>query len=1054
LMHERSILVCGRVDSRNIANSRYAGVRKKAVEWLIKVFDQHSLRDEWMVGVVTLLDRLAGERGKASSATRKGARKRSQGSTPREREFTLDEQAELLAACLCVLKLSSAEAELETIGLKELIFQIAELHRGSSAMWDMIVKAEFGIYRTFNYNVALPSSADLAGRIVLDVLAAARKQDTAWLGLFTETPPAPRPELVTPVTRFSLLVSFLIELGLAHIQEAVHGQGSPCIALALVAIHLALHRFGEAPLGGIAALEAAEQATLGAEAARLLPPLTTALYAQWVSPTPGSEVVRKWQVRSERFVYKALPTASRQLPLRNGQAEPPLRTPERTPGRRTQQPTTGPPRSREPREVLSVAKTAASKAPAAGSIAAAEKKADAEAAEKKVRAAPVASNVSEPAPAVDLFSRVLAQVAPRPLPKQTERKAAVADIVPATATKVQTDSTISAVAPVLYSAEDLRAFIETAEAKLETAPTVASAPLIEESTDKCKEAVEALHEMTVPEPVEAASPEPLLEAESPEVMLWNGVQRLAPPASLKSISGANRIPAKADSKSSSDPVPATTRPSLLDKDEQAPAQPVTLPALDAPPAPPTPAAVGQAQPAAQTATSASQATSPQAKIVAPSPDKLVVQLPPSLSVLVSRSSLKRQSESMEPSSSSAPPVQKVKKGESLLMARGVFRPPLARSERVNDLVVPAGAPLVPAVGVRRVASREAPMYEEKSLPVNLLQRSRAAGKAEGSFISREANSKFQGKWTILSTSNAGKKLGEVSIAGKDSFIKLKSSLEQKCPLTIEGTGAQGKPFLVVGDEATGTWHLSPGDMSYDPKGLLHKLVWKHTRDDKATFWVRQQPLSVSEKAQPAQRARAEKRARTGDDHRELAEAFNGVIAAPAPAQKRRKLVSPGSPESMASMPSSAGRGKIAKVEPLYNDVAFQNQLFSPCQQCPQPRSKGFTTQCDCGEKLKFGEAWCNGTCDLCSVCIAEGESIGQCKRCTADGWWACKKCIGVDMVVSHTDKENVRPVAQPQAVECSRVLPEARCAMAPFGKRPKAIPSTPEPELPQDVIYY
>ena len=118
-------------------------------------------------------------------------------------------------------------------------------------LWDEIVKAEFRVYRTLNYNVAVPTAADLAGRMALDVVVAARKGLALWPGLLKERLRAPSPELTTEVCRFILLVSFLVELGLILVQEAAYGRSLPPAALALVAVEHALQAFGDAPAGGV-----------------------------------------------------------------------------------------------------------------------------------------------------------------------------------------------------------------------------------------------------------------------------------------------------------------------------------------------------------------------------------------------------------------------------------------------------------------------------------------------------------------------------------------------------------------------------------------------------------------------------------------------------------------------------------------------------------------------------------------------------------------------------------------------------------------------------------
>ena len=286
-MHESSM--CGRVDSRQLASSSYAGIRDKAIDWLARVFAANNLRDEWMLGALTLLDRVAATRAaKAAPAI---------APVSPHRKPTQEDYAEWLGAALCVLKLSSAEAELETLTIKELIFQLAE----KRASWELIVKAEFSIYVAVDYNVAVPTSDDFAGRLALDVVALAKKEHASWPGLVTEKSVAPRPQLTMRVSRFSLLVTFLVELALSHAQDASYGRATPPIALAIVAVRLALYAFGDAPAGAGAALETVEREILGVEAADFLSSLTSVLRSLWARPPHGCRSMKKLEARDASF---------------------------------------------------------------------------------------------------------------------------------------------------------------------------------------------------------------------------------------------------------------------------------------------------------------------------------------------------------------------------------------------------------------------------------------------------------------------------------------------------------------------------------------------------------------------------------------------------------------------------------------------------------------------------------------------------------------------------------------------------------------------------------
>ena len=327
-MHESSM--CGRVDSRQLASSSYAGIRDKAIDWLARVFAANNLRDEWMLGALTLLDRVAATRAaKAAPAI---------APVSPHRKPTQEDYAEWLGAALCVLKLSSAEAELETLTIKELIFQLAE----KRASWELIVKAEFSIYVAVDYNVAVPTSDDFAGRLALDVVALAKKEHASWPGLVTEKSVAPRPQLTMRVSRFSLLVTFLVELALSHAQDASYGRATPPIALAIVAVRLALYAFGDAPAGAGAALETVEREILGVEAADFLSSLTSVLRSLWARPPHGCGLMKKLEARDAQFVHGPLPKPLELASSCEGQAEPRLQMLQQTPSRQIASPTTAP----------------------------------------------------------------------------------------------------------------------------------------------------------------------------------------------------------------------------------------------------------------------------------------------------------------------------------------------------------------------------------------------------------------------------------------------------------------------------------------------------------------------------------------------------------------------------------------------------------------------------------------------------------------------------------------------------------------------------------------
>jgi hypothetical protein len=328
---------------------------------LTKVFSENNLRDEWMIATLVLLDRLAQKKCTTSMVNRT-SKAFSCSISKAQPDDCAEVHVEWLAAMLCVFKLSSVEAELD-IGLKDLIYRLGKIPRLSSHVWDLIVKAEWEILRMLDFCIAVPCPAHLAGRIVLDVVVAVQRNQANWPGIFAEQLPAPKSELASPMSRFSLLVTFLVELGLTDSYEHVYKHGVPPIALALAAVHLAIHAFGEAPPAGIEKLEAAKRDTLSAqEVSDLLPPLVSALYRAWGTRTMAC-IENKWRDREKNFTYGPLPLASA---LAAGQGEPPLKTPERMPRRLLPSPPTTGPR----RKILPGAKLGGPVASTAGGSAA------------------------------------------------------------------------------------------------------------------------------------------------------------------------------------------------------------------------------------------------------------------------------------------------------------------------------------------------------------------------------------------------------------------------------------------------------------------------------------------------------------------------------------------------------------------------------------------------------------------------------------------------------------------------------------------------------------
>ena len=203
LMHVKSLV--GRVDLANLKQTCYYKKRAVAASYFVDVFERKNLRDEWMVGVLTLLDRVAVARGL----------KRSQGRI-RQHEGLV----ECLACVLVVLKQSQCETELDA-PLRDVILRVSSVQKEEFVkLWGQIVLKEFSIYRLLNYRVTLPTAYDLVVRISLEVCARAREatpragEDATeiWAGLaeVRVSPPGINTDCPTLVHRFTLLANFLV----------------------------------------------------------------------------------------------------------------------------------------------------------------------------------------------------------------------------------------------------------------------------------------------------------------------------------------------------------------------------------------------------------------------------------------------------------------------------------------------------------------------------------------------------------------------------------------------------------------------------------------------------------------------------------------------------------------------------------------------------------------------------------------------------------------------------------------------------------------------------
>lgn len=221
--------------------------------------------------------------------------------------------AETLAAVLIALKMSPAESEFDC-GVRDIVFKMYQ-GPGSKTkeFWDMIVQAEFRLFRRLQYCVAVPTSFDLAARLSLDICQAAQLVDSNWPGLMRGCLTAPMPELERLESRYSLLVSYLVELGLVHAPTEVYRNNSPPLVLALAALHLALFAFGE-PIGRcVKILETKKHELLQPCHVESVGLLARELYLLWSSAPSDSVVLKKWRTR-ETNLGGSLPPAPTTYP--------------------------------------------------------------------------------------------------------------------------------------------------------------------------------------------------------------------------------------------------------------------------------------------------------------------------------------------------------------------------------------------------------------------------------------------------------------------------------------------------------------------------------------------------------------------------------------------------------------------------------------------------------------------------------------------------------------------------------------------------------------------
>ena len=288
--------------------SYYNSERAKAVKFFVEVFDRGSFRDEWLVGVLALLDRIA-------TAEQACSIRRAIGKT----KGNLSVQ--WLAATLVILKQSSCEAELGR-SLKEIILRAFCIPRGEFLpLWKQIVSEESNIYRVLDYRVASPTALDMALGIAFDVCKRARSGDggaPVWTGLANGQMPSVDTvgsRLGPLVPRFVLLVSFLVELSMAHAPDAIYQDVAPPLALAIVCAKLALPAFPGEPaptecLGAIFPVceTARGKPLLDPQLHAIISRLRLQIHSLWERPPADSAVLRKWRSRSAD-IGGPLPTA-------------------------------------------------------------------------------------------------------------------------------------------------------------------------------------------------------------------------------------------------------------------------------------------------------------------------------------------------------------------------------------------------------------------------------------------------------------------------------------------------------------------------------------------------------------------------------------------------------------------------------------------------------------------------------------------------------------------------------------------------------------------------
>jgi len=299
--------------------------RRLWIDKFTSSFAKNGLRDEWLAETVFIMDRVA---------------------SADELHRHWDSDSWRLAALLIVLKMSEAEAELDNHVRDVMFGTCPEL--ASEKLWQGIRDAEHTIYRLLDFRVFKPTALDVAGRVALDICAAALPygdpdvDSGAWTGLAKGRIPAPTPagrkeQRFSVVSHFVAMVSFLVELSVVHIPAEVYRTEASSSVLALAALHLALHTFGDPPAAAVKAFEKARQETIGTSelANANLMRLIESVHKLWGSPPSDSQVVKKWRSRQSELGGRSLLWAPLRPPPLALVAQEPV-TPQRAPTRALQ----------------------------------------------------------------------------------------------------------------------------------------------------------------------------------------------------------------------------------------------------------------------------------------------------------------------------------------------------------------------------------------------------------------------------------------------------------------------------------------------------------------------------------------------------------------------------------------------------------------------------------------------------------------------------------------------------------------------------------------------